>query len=219
MSPASIRKKPSIRPPGSIRVDARLVFAWAVDLIGRLSTVTRAIKAVCMADLQNDANANIYGSSIQQRHTLGYVHRLREPFLSTWRNHLGTGAAITQSGTDRSGRSNRVPASGRGRAWHPFPRLREKKNAHGVSECRIAAAAEAETSSSSFSSSSLGTSSPAQHGVCLARCLAGVSSLHIGNPWVSPGQPPTGPQARTPRTPEHTPHCVSRLSSFFTTST
>ena len=33
-----------------------------------------------MADLQNDAHATVYGSSIHQRHTLGGVHR-----LSGWR--------------------------------------------------------------------------------------------------------------------------------------
>ena len=53
-------------------------------------------RAVCMANLLNDAHANIYGSSIQQRYTLDSADG--EPFLSTWKGYIGAGASTPVRG-------------------------------------------------------------------------------------------------------------------------
>ena len=58
-------------------------------------------RAVCMADLQNDAHATIYGSSIQQHYTLGAVHRLsgwRAVFEHLQRLPCGAGASTPVRG-------------------------------------------------------------------------------------------------------------------------
>ena len=96
---------------------------------------------------------------------------------------------LARHGSDQNGRSNRVPASARGRAWHP-PSTKKthverlKTSIAAAAEAAAAeAAAAAGASHSSSSSSSMDTRSPAQHRVAGFRPFRiPVPPRHIGPP-------------------------------------